>query len=366
MAEMNTEVGTETAAAPESGAEVQQDELRQDFDSEMLSQEQDDVPAQPTKGKTPPQKTVQPEKSPAAAQKPAAPADKATAEAQKSDLDEMVFGKEGFNPEKYTSFFNAKPQIGAYQPPIEAPKPGDAVAQPQTPEEKRRALIEERRTYQTNMQTSLLAYKQFYTQARNQGMSEQQADAQAEYKIREWLNDHMVERDFEMQQKEREDYDKQRNDELNTTRLQPVADANLALVSREFGGMERLGKLLTHKDLAGPYVSMIFEQANPGIKFKSQGEYAKAMDAWFVKVAQNPDNVRRLANIGFMAWKMRYEPQIHAAIKTGHDKSLLEAKRGKGGAPRTVVEHDRTPEGPDGLKTFFQSPGERARSQDES
>jgi hypothetical protein len=358
MAKMD-DMNNQTVESAETG--VDQGALQDDFDGEILSQE-GPLP-KPASGKN--EKPVVDKPIAAPVEKPAAAAAQPAEQPKASDLDEMVFGKDGFNHEKYTSFFNAKPNLGPITPPIDAPKPGETAAPAiKTPEEERRAYVEERRTYMSNMSNSLMAFGQFYAEARKQGLDENQAYARAESRVRDWLGDHMIERDFEMNAKLREQERKTETESSATARMQPMADANLATVAKEYGGMERLHKLLTHQELAGPYVALFFEQSNPGARFKSQAEYSKALDTWFVKVAQNPENVRRLAAIGYNAWQIKYMPQIAAGIKSGHDKALLESKRGRSNAPRTVISPD-TNEKADALGEFFQNPSQRAESQEQ-
>ena len=371
MSETST-MGTVSASAPDSGS-VNQGDIVNDFNNtEFISQEIDHDPSdipneykpQPIKGKTPEQAPATPAQPTPQGEKPRQAQPAPSSQTQISELDKPFYNEKGeFQADKWIEqFVNTKrPTIDPVTPSIDASMAQPAQNADGRPEWQRK--LEERRTYETNLSNNLTSFKGLYIQARQAGLDEAQAIQRAEGQIREWLNKHLVERDYESQYKEREEAAKSQAEAVQTAQHKPLADANINLVASEFGGVDKLNKLLMTKELGGDMVLWLFDQANAGVKYPNKEAYGKAMESWWVKFAQNPHNIRRVATYGLMSYRDKYLPQVIKSSQAGQQRAGAASARAQTPAPRTVQEK-RAPAARTGLEQFFGVEGGQLQSQE--
>lgn len=307
----------------ETQTTVDQGAIVNDFQEEFVSQELPEEVLSPSSGQTMPEEPTKVEpvvKKPEPATPAATPAKPAPAAVAPTTVDELQkpFNDDtgAFSAEKWIEHFNSiksKP-IQAAAPVIEAP----SATQPQDNKEPWERMLEEQETYQTTLTGNLMAWKQHFLEAKQAGYDDLQAQAHADKTIGDWLNKHVARRNAEAAWKLQQTSQTTVQEEAEIARLQPVADSNYNLVAQEFGGVDQLQKLLTHKELGGDMTMWLFERDNKGKKFANQGEVNKAIDKWFVKeVGQNPDNIRRIARYGLSMYRDKYFPKVVEHIKKG-------------------------------------------------
>jgi hypothetical protein len=295
---------TQVAPAPEQTAQVDQQEIVNDFADEFVDQD----------GAAEPQKEVKP--APAKTENPVKKED------PKDPLATDFLGDDGkFSADKFAESFAAyKPKpFEQYLPSIVKPEPPKA-GEEQLPEWKKE--LNERKQYENEMRASLFLYESFLTQALQAGNDFDTARRIAQEEIQRRLNEHLQERDYEMRAQRDEKSRKEQMDRVEMERITPIALANRSMVAEEFGGMSKLDMLLTHAELGGGYTMWLFKQQNPEAKFSSDVEYRQAVEKWWVKFAQSPDNIRRIANVGLAMLRQKYFPQVveHIKAKAGAGK----------------------------------------------
>ncbi|CAK0768755.1 hypothetical protein CCP3SC15_380029 [Gammaproteobacteria bacterium] len=361
MADQNTVI---EPPAPDAG--ISQDAIVDSFQEEFVDQESGQA-IEPEKGKIEPQK---PTAKPVKTEQPAAPAARAGAQAPAAQAkpDELIKpfqdDKGAFSADKFVEYFGkAKPpQFTPYKPTIEpppAPVPGQDANQPAWRKE-----LDDRRKYETSMKESLFMFEGLYDQALKAGYPDIQARQWARQQVQDRLNEHLTERDYENRAKQQEEAVKQQAGTLEMERLKPVADSNRAIVAQEFGGIENLDRLLTHEALGGQYVLWLFNLQNPGAKYKSADDFKATIDNWWVKsIAQNPDNIRRIAQIGMNAYRDKYFPNVIDHIKAKQAGGATVRRAAVTAGTRTV--QSPAPAGAQNVLDEFMTPGELRETKQE-
>ncbi len=168
--------------------------------------------------------------------------------------------------------------------------------------------LEEEKTYRTNLRTSLLSPLEHYKQALKANYTPEQALTYAEQQTLSAFEEHITERQYELEAKRREELEKEGTSKGEIAELRSRAAANEALFYAEAGGKEAFDALMfgtVGKDgkpkpgVGSEDIWMLFKLSNPDVQTSKMTakQLNEKMATWWTRYASNKENLA-------YAWKI--------------------------------------------------------------
>lgn len=104
--------------------------------------------------------------------------------------------------------------------------------------------------------------------------------------------------------------------------LRPLSHRNLtnAATKGNWGTVEKLQQALFHKDLAGSFITKMFERENGGKKYSSVDEYTTELGNWFTKASADPETLAMLEEVARARILVRNLPKLLEHTRAQKDK----------------------------------------------
>jgi hypothetical protein len=104
--------------------------------------------------------------------------------------------------------------------------------------------------------------------------------------------------------------------------LRPLSHKNMmsAVTKGNWGTVEKFQQALFHKDLAGGFLTKMFERENPGKKYSSVDEYTTDLGNWFTKASADPETLAMLEEVARAKIIMRNLPKLLEHNRAQKDK----------------------------------------------
>lgn len=226
------------------------------------------------------------------------------------DFIDKTDGGEVFNASKAMDFM--KPTETRFEPKPQIAPPPPTPITPATPEPKPED------TMYTNLLTPL-DMQQEYIDA---GIDPKTARMYVERDIKAQIEDHkraQWQKTIEDQFKAKE---KALEEKGRVAELRPVSHRNLmsAATKGNWGTVEKFQQALFHKELAGGFLTKMFERENPGKKYSSVDEYTTDLGNWFTKASADPETLAMLEEVARAKIIMRNLPKLLEQTRAQRDK----------------------------------------------
>lgn len=255
-----------------------------------------------------------------------------------NDFDKPFLNDQGqFDIQRFMDY-QAKVQpkaVSLPMPQIKQPVMGQPVQAPVNPVDK---FIAEHNQYIESTKAAYLKSLSYANQFMQQpGMQPQQAMYLAQQQIERELDAHFRER--ELKARLQLDVDRQSDvqEQYEMQRKTPIVNSNLAQVANEFGGAESLNMLLQHPELGAKDIMIAFHRQHEGKQWESQEAYVKDIEKYWVNLAQNPDNIRYIADNAQARLARMHMPKLYDRARQDLQASQAQRMQAVTAQTRTVT-----------------------------
>ena len=281
-------------------------------------------------------------------------------------------GNKQFDANKALEFLNA--QTGFQSPQnlqqtVFNPAPAQP-AQPQQPADTRQPWeiqLEEERKLRESVSKPLYSYKSFLNEALEKGYQGDMAIAYADQLVEKQAEEQFRRTQYESQYKKQQEDAARQKEQQELATIEPRSRVNIAKVSAELGGPDKLNDLVfgkfspEGKVLKQGYglktVEMLFQIENQGKQLptndaKAMGDlYAK----WWTKFSSNENNLRYVVDAAKIEIQRALFPQIVNHINSVKQTGVQTAQRATQ-APSSNINRSHGSSEPSVLDRYFNGP----------
>lgn len=260
----------------------------------------------------------------------------------------MLFDKDDkgnmvFNVEKALETF--KPDEKAFGPDVKDPKEQAGKTQqekPLTPEEEIQKRLDQRLETHKLMVKNLMSYKDFLSEALQQGYEGIQAMSYADRKIEDMVRSQIERQRLEEDAKAQIESERRLREREELAQKRPRAEHIIGTLNRELGGVfdqltigyqDKNGKVVpghASKDL-----NMLFAMMNPGA-FDKPAQLQKAYEDWWLNIVSNEKSARWVANLGRLRLMEKSLPKILEEQRAASSAQGRRLSEGKNRSPSNI------------------------------